>query len=122
MASRFVLPCQLSAQNVVAHSHTRFAAKEAVFKATPEKLGFHDVIIRKKPSGQPFAVVKSSEEDRLDREVLLSISHDGNYATAVAIAALDAAYPAEQKAMMDDSAVTNTTPRIGPGTEGGSTT
>ena len=54
-------------------------------------------MIRKKPNGEPFAILKATDGLRQDREVLLSISHDGDYATAVAMVALDEAYPTEPK-------------------------
>jgi phosphopantetheinyl transferase (holo-ACP synthase) len=78
----------------------RFAAKEAAFKAHPHRrLGFHDVLILSGPDarqltdgawgwapGVPTALIKaprgSGGRDQLAR---VSISHDGEYATATCI-------------------------------------
>lgn len=121
-----------------ANGTSRFAAKEAVFKAHPWwRLGFHDIIIRTRGpaivsdtkdgcpvydnagdsvasllsdissdafSGRPVAIIKpprlatgngvastarsepSPDHDGEGQEALLSISHDGCYATAVCLA------------------------------------
>lgn len=71
----------------------RFAAKEAAIKAHPHRrLTFHDVIIERRPvegetlgSGPPIARIRSGEEEAEDTSALVSISHDGNYATAVCL-------------------------------------
>jgi holo-[acyl-carrier protein] synthase len=76
----------------------RFAAKEAVIKASEDRLTFHDILILKKKSGAPFAIIKAGNGRSQDREALLSISHDGEYATAVCIMASEEAWPAEAKA------------------------
>jgi len=71
-----------------------FAAKEAAIKAHPHRrLTFHDVVVRQEKSlredqggngsGPPVAVVKGLEGKTWDQLALLSISHDGDYATAV---------------------------------------
>ncbi|KAB5535312.1 hypothetical protein GE09DRAFT_1291430 [Coniochaeta sp. 2T2.1] len=73
---------------------SRFAAKEAVMKASDDRLSWHDIEIRKKESGKPFAVVKSGAGWR---EALLSISHDGDYATATCIVAVEEAWPKESR-------------------------
>ncbi|KAM0629736.1 hypothetical protein ACHAPW_006669 [Verticillium nonalfalfae] len=69
----------------------RFAAKEAAFKAHPFwRLGFGDVVVSKPEgweghgSGPPVAVVGGAGGGQ---SALLSISHDGDYATA-AVASL----------------------------------
>lgn len=80
----------------------RFAAKEAVFKShgmlrtePRRQLGFQDIVIeipdggysRRSGSGPPVARIKAAEgEGSEDRCALVSISHDGEYATAVCIA------------------------------------
>lgn len=72
----------------------RFAAKEAAIKAhSDRKLTFHDVIIEKREvdgerlgSGPPIARIRGEGEE--DESALVSISHDGDYATAVCVAAL----------------------------------
>ncbi|KAF3767360.1 hypothetical protein M406DRAFT_321549 [Cryphonectria parasitica EP155] len=68
----------------------RFAAKEAVIKAHPHKaLTWHDITIRNQTSvhpdrqSAPIAIIRGELEDQ---EALISISHDGDYATAVCLA------------------------------------
>lgn len=80
----------------------RFAAKEAAIKAHPHRrLTFHDIIITRnsvarhpqgpedgniqQASGAPVAVIRGGEEGTHDQEALISISHDGDYATAVCL-------------------------------------
>lgn len=62
----------------------RFAAKEAVIKATSKKysLGFRDILILNKKNGAPYCELKKE----LGIEVLLSISHIEDYAVATAVA------------------------------------
>jgi phosphopantetheinyl transferase (holo-ACP synthase) len=84
----------------------RWAAKEAAFKAHPHlRLGFHDVLILPpgemqeqtgdhhqllyrqqawQATGAPVAVIKPGG-GRRDQIAMVSISHDGNYASAVCI-------------------------------------
>ncbi|ODA76231.1 hypothetical protein RJ55_08076 [Drechmeria coniospora] len=74
----------------------RFAAKEAAIKAHPHRnLTFHDVVIERAPagarlrrlgSGPPVLRIKAGEGETEDSSALISISHDGDYATAVCIA------------------------------------
>ncbi|KAK2592425.1 hypothetical protein QQS21_009877 [Conoideocrella luteorostrata] len=72
----------------------RFAAKEAAMKAhSHRKLTFHDVVIERRVgkeerlgSGPPVARIKAGEGQGEDVSALISISHDGDYATAVCIA------------------------------------
>ncbi|GKU03965.1 atp synthase f0 [Fusarium langsethiae] len=71
----------------------RFAAKEAAMKAHPHRrLTFHDVVIERRPvegprlgSGPPIARIRSGEGEVEDTSALVTISHDGDYATAVCI-------------------------------------
>jgi holo-[acyl-carrier protein] synthase len=73
-------------------NRSRFAVKEAVIKAHPSrKLTFHDIVVlndqekdgeARLGSGPPRAYVQG-KEGKPDQEVRVSISHDGNYATAV---------------------------------------
>jgi holo-[acyl-carrier protein] synthase len=71
----------------------RFAAKEAAIKAHPlRRLTFHDVVIERLAqegtrlgSGPPVARIKGETETDDDTTALISISHDGDYATAVCI-------------------------------------
>lgn len=83
------------------HHLLRFAAKEAVIKAHPHRsLTWHEIVITSRPSstttptppdnnnnrttGAPTAIIRGATEDY---EALLSISHDGEYATAVCLGA-----------------------------------
>ncbi|QUC20005.1 uncharacterized protein UV8b_04246 [Ustilaginoidea virens] len=72
----------------------RFAAKEAAIKAHPHRqLSFHDVVIERRMgkaqrlgSGPPVARIRAANGEGEDVSALISISHDGDYATAVCIA------------------------------------
>ncbi|KAF4857317.1 Holo-[acyl-carrier-protein] synthase [Colletotrichum siamense] len=75
----------------------RFAAKEATIKAhIQRRLTFHDINILRKTlvegqanangSGPPVAVIKGATEGERAQEAKITISHDGDYATAVCIA------------------------------------
>ena len=57
-----------------------FAAKEAFFKALGEKKDWLDVWIEKLPSGQPQI---KSVYLKPEQKALVSISHSGDYATAI---------------------------------------
>lgn len=71
----------------------RFAAKEAMSKAfgtgIGAQLGWHDMEIRRKESGEPYVVLHGNGQkllqERGGRVMLVSLSHTENYATAVAI-------------------------------------
>jgi holo-[acyl-carrier protein] synthase len=71
----------------------RFAAKEAISKAfgtgIGASLGWHDMEVCRKESGEPFVVMHGRGiallEKRNARTVLISLSHTQNYAAAVAI-------------------------------------
>jgi holo-[acyl-carrier protein] synthase len=71
----------------------RFAAKEAISKAfgtgIGAQLGWHDMEIRRKESGEPYVVLHGGGQkllqERNGRVVLVSLSHTENYAAAVAI-------------------------------------
>ena len=108
----------------------RWAAKEAIIKACPRRLTFHDIIIAIRPDQKPYGIVldHTSERKRLSDDlslrrrrylqnqlknqangsledlsgqiVPLSISHDGEYATAIAL------YPEEST--FDDLGGANT--------------
>ncbi|GKT47268.1 4'-phosphopantetheinyl transferase B, mitochondrial [Colletotrichum spaethianum] len=80
----------------VAGSKARFAAKEAAFKAHPvRKLSFHDITIVRRAleegkenpngSGPPVAVIRAEREGEPGQTAMVSISHDGDYATAVCL-------------------------------------
>ncbi|KHO01549.1 4'-phosphopantetheinyl transferase [Metarhizium album ARSEF 1941] len=75
----------------------RFAAKEAAIKAhSRRRLTFHDVIIERRTagggagetlgSGPPVVRIRAGARDGEDVCALVSISHDGDYATAVCVA------------------------------------
>ena len=78
----------------------RFAAKEAISKAfgtgIGAQLGWHDIEIRRKESGEPYVVLLDKGErllkERNARAVLVSLSHTATYAAATAI--LESAAPA----------------------------
>ncbi len=71
----------------------RFAAKEAISKAFGTgiggQLGWQDMEIRKKESGEPFVVLhgkgKILFETRGAKRLLVSLSHTQNYAAATAV-------------------------------------
>ena len=71
----------------------RFAAKEAISKAfgtgIGAQLGWQDMEIRRKETGQPFAVQHDKGQTLLaargGREIHLSLSHTEKHATAIAI-------------------------------------
>jgi holo-[acyl-carrier protein] synthase len=71
----------------------RFAAKEAISKAfgtgIGAELGWHDMEVCRKPSGEPYVVLHGLGPDLLRKRgghsVLISLSHTENYATSVAI-------------------------------------
>jgi holo-[acyl-carrier protein] synthase len=71
----------------------RFAAKEAVSKAfgtgLGAPLGWHDVEVGKKESGEPFVILHGNGlqllQERKARAVLISLSHTQTHAAAVAI-------------------------------------
>ena len=54
-----------------------FASKEAVIKCFDGKISFKDIKIKFKETGKPYAIVDSEK-------ILLSVSHEKNYAIAVA--------------------------------------
>lgn len=71
----------------------RFAAKEAISKAfgtgIGAQLGWHDMEIRKRDSGEPYVVLHRNGEklrsERQARAILVSLSHTQVHATAVAL-------------------------------------
>ncbi len=71
----------------------RFAAKEAISKAFGTGIGaqlsWHDIEIRRKPSGEPYVVLHGPGEQllaaRKGRAVLVSLSHTQHHAVAIAI-------------------------------------
>jgi holo-[acyl-carrier protein] synthase len=71
----------------------RFAAKEAISKAfgtgIGAQLGWHDMEVGRKESGEPFVILHGGGRELLKqrgaRAVLISLSHTQNHAAAVAI-------------------------------------
>ena len=71
----------------------RFAAKEAVSKAfgtgIGAHIGWHDIEVRRKKSGEPYVVLHGKGEElfrsREATRLHLSISHTVQHATAIAI-------------------------------------
>lgn len=76
------------------HYAGRWAAKEAVMKSLgtgfTKDVGWTDIDIQVKPSGQPFVVLNGPARDYADSlgvgDILVSISHTHSVATATAIA------------------------------------
>jgi holo-[acyl-carrier protein] synthase len=75
------------------HFAVRFAAKEAISKAFGTGIGHHlgwkDMEIRKRDSGEPYAVLHGKGEElartRGVTEVFVSLSHSKDYAAAQAV-------------------------------------
>jgi len=71
----------------------RFAPKEAISKAfgtgIGADLGWRDMEVGRKPSGEPFVILHEGGQKLLQarggRTVLISLSHTQNYASAVAM-------------------------------------
>ncbi len=71
----------------------RFAAKEAISKAfgtgIGAQLGWHDMEVRRRESGEPYVVLHGGGlkllESRGGKHVLISLSHTQGHAAAVAI-------------------------------------
>ncbi|MGD0348796.1 MAG: holo-ACP synthase [Verrucomicrobiota bacterium] len=83
----------LSHKNPAPFLAARFAAKEAISKAfgtgVGARLGWHDMEIRRKQSGEPFVVLHGKGEklfaSRKAKRLLVSLSHTENYAAVTAI-------------------------------------
>lgn len=75
------------------HYAGRWAAKEAVMKVLgtgfTNEVGWTDIEVVTQPSGQPIIVLHGTTREVADRlgiaQVMVSISHTKNYATATAI-------------------------------------
>jgi len=97
LANRILLPDEiaycLSHKNPAPFIAARFAAKEAISKAfgtgIGAQLGWHDMEIRRKESGEPFVVLhgkgKKLFKSRRAKRLLVSLSHTANYAAATAV-------------------------------------
>jgi holo-[acyl-carrier protein] synthase len=83
----------LSHKNPAPFLAARFAAKEAISKAfgtgIGAALGWHDMEIRRKKSGEPFVVLhgkgKKLFAERGAKQLLISLSHTANYAAVMAV-------------------------------------
>jgi holo-[acyl-carrier protein] synthase len=83
----------LSHKNPAPFLAVRFAAKEAISKAfgtgIGAQLGWQDMEIRRKKSGEPFVVLhgngKKLFKSRRAKRLLVSLSHTANYAAATAV-------------------------------------
>ena len=96
-ANRILLPDEiaycLSHKNPAPFLAVRFAAKEAISKAfgtgIGAALGWRDMEIRRKESGEPFVVLHGKGEklfeSRQAQRLLVSLSHTENYAAATAV-------------------------------------
>ncbi|MEP6685215.1 MAG: holo-ACP synthase [Verrucomicrobiota bacterium] len=75
------------------HLAARFAAKEALSKAfgtgIGKSMGWKDIDIHRKPSGEPFVVLEGSAKqlaaDRGVANVWISLSHTENHAVATIV-------------------------------------
>ena len=71
----------------------RFAAKEAISKAfgtgIGAQLGWQDMEVGRKESGEPFVILHGGGQRLLEargaKKLLISLSHTQNYATAIAL-------------------------------------
>jgi holo-[acyl-carrier protein] synthase len=83
----------LKHKNPVPFIAARFSAKEAISKAfgtgIGAQLGWHDMEIRRKESGEPFVILhekgKELFQSRGAKRLLISLTHTENYAAATAI-------------------------------------
>ncbi len=94
---RILLPAEM--EYCLSHKHpapfvaARFAAKEAISKAfgtgIGAQLGWQDMEIAHKDSGEPFVILHGKGEklfqSRKAKQLLVSISHTEQYAAVVAI-------------------------------------
>jgi holo-[acyl-carrier protein] synthase len=95
--NRILLPAEiaycLSHRNPAPFLAARFAAKEAISKAfgtgIGAQLGWQDIEICKKESGEPFVVLhgngKKLFESRGAKQLLVSLSHTEYYAAATVV-------------------------------------
>jgi len=96
-ANRILLPDEIaycrSHKDPAPFLAARFAAKEAVSKAfgtgIGAQLGWRDVEIRRKESGEPFVVLHGKGRDlfaaRGAKQLLVSLSHTQTYAAVAAV-------------------------------------
>jgi holo-[acyl-carrier protein] synthase len=70
-------------RNEVQFFASRLAAKEAVIKAHPEKLGYHDFRVSKTGKKPHIVMLKNFK----DKKIFLSIAHEERFAVGVALVA-----------------------------------
>ena len=83
----------LSHKNPAPHLAVRFAAKEAISKSfgtgIGRQLGWQDMEIGRKESGEPFVILHDKGRKLLEQrganKIHVSLSHTENYAAAMAI-------------------------------------
>lgn len=83
----------LSHKNPAPHLAVRFAAKEAISKSfgtgIGQQLGWQDMEIGRKESGEPFVILHDKGQKLLEQrganKIHVSLSHTENYAAAMAI-------------------------------------
>jgi len=63
----------------------RWAAKEAIYKATGLSLTWHDIEITNDPFGAPSVRILTNQWDGKRLRLNVSISHEKNHAVAVAV-------------------------------------
>jgi holo-[acyl-carrier protein] synthase len=87
------IECSKSMKYPARHLAARFAAKEAVSKAfgtgIGKAMGWRDIDVRKKPSGEPFLVLTGGAEklamQRGVKNLLITLSHTDHHAMAVIV-------------------------------------
>lgn len=81
--------CEFGFNSVVMTVAGLFACKEAVLKALGVGItngyGFKDVTIDHNSKGMPFVSLSGKLQKLTKSDVKISISHDGEYATAIAV-------------------------------------
>ncbi len=88
--SKEIQGCQLRGRAKLAYLAGRFAAKEAVFKSLEGGISWQDIEILAAKNGKPYLHpgerMKRVMSKKGIKNILISISHDSNYAIAEAIA------------------------------------
>jgi len=88
--SKEIQGCQLRSRAKLAYLAGRFAAKEAVFKSLEGGISWQDIEILAAKNGKPCLHhgerMKGVMSKKGIKNILISISHDSNYAIAEAIA------------------------------------
>lgn len=72
------------ARNIVEWAGSRIAVKEAVIKACPQKLYYHDIIVSKKDKKPTVSFVKLGNKTP-EYKAFVSLSHEFKHAIAYAI-------------------------------------